>query len=216
MKKFYLLFIAFFLLVSLASAHQPRLVYEKNLSEFNPLVVEKPEISQAFYGELRGEPEYYIITSNKSFELYINILSPDIKTARKDFSFEVYFDNKLLYKENGTNLNWEKFHEEFAGDNYWRGPEIDKNVGPGIYKIKIYNTNNLGKYSLAIGKKEEFPLNEAINAYLSLPKIKIFFEKSPLTALFNLLGLFLLILFIVLGVIIFLIIRILKKIYKQK
>ena len=46
--------------ISIASAHQPRLVIGDNATMGNPIVILNPEVSQAFYGELQGLPNYYI------------------------------------------------------------------------------------------------------------------------------------------------------------
>jgi hypothetical protein len=187
MKRLIIFLLAFVLALSLVSAHQPRLVFDKTSSIENPFIITNPEISQAFYGELKGMPDYYLIDS-KNFNLYLNILSPaDINNERKDFSVEVNNGEILL---NGTNITWTKFFEPFAGDNYWKGPEIEMQAS-GRYIIKISNPENMGKYSLAVGKIESFSVDETVKTILVMPRLKIFFEKSPFTAFFNIIGLFL-------------------------
>lgn len=201
--------------LSFVSAHQPRLVFDKNLNEDNPFQIKNPEISQAFYGELKGDPEYFIIESDNSFNLYIQILSPDTENARKDFSVEIIHDTqRIILEYNQT--EWENFYEEFAGDNYWQGPSLDKQSESGNYLIKVYNLDNIGKYVFVVGKKEAFPWNEMLNAIISMPRLKMYFEKSPLTSFFNLIGLFLLIIIIVLIGLILLIIFIIRKLLKFK
>jgi hypothetical protein len=51
--------------------------------------VQKPEISQAFYGELRGQEDVYEIKSDEAFLLYVNILAPNIEGSRTDFTVEI-------------------------------------------------------------------------------------------------------------------------------
>jgi hypothetical protein len=63
-----------------------------------------------------------------------------------------------------------------------------------------------------VGEKEAFTPKEAINAIISMPKLKSFFQRSPLTAYFNLIGLFTLINLIVIIGIILLIIFIIRRI----
>ena len=179
---------AFLLAISLASAHQPRLVYGEISTIENPFIITNPEISQAFYGELKGSPDYYVIESLTPFNLYLNILAPaGIKLERKDFSVDVNNGEILL---NGTNMTWTKFFEPFAGDNYWKGPEAETNAS-GKYLIKVFNADNEGKYSLAVGKTESFPVGETVKTIFLMPRLKIFFETSPFTAFFNIIGLFL-------------------------
>jgi hypothetical protein len=210
MKKKYLL-IVILLSVVFVYAHQPRLVYEQDLSLKNPKIIENPEISQAFYGELRGKIDFYKIISDKDFDLYINVLAPDVKDARTDFSVDVYGDNNII-NLNGERYEWEKFFEKFSGDNYLKGPEYEERVGKGEYLIQVYNPGNQGKYVLVVGEKEAFTPKEAINAIISMPKLKSFFQRSPLTAYFNLIGLFTLINLIVIIGIILLIIFIIRRI----
>jgi hypothetical protein len=188
MKRVFILCLVFVLAISLASAHQPRLVFDKTSSIENPFIISNPEVSQAFYGELKGMPDYYLIDS-ENFSLYLSILSPaGISNERKDFSVEVNNGEIIL---NGTNFTWTKFFEEFAGDNYWQGPEIEVNASAGKYLVKVSNPDNTGKYSLVVGRIESFPFGETVKTIYVMPKLKTFFETSPFTAFFNIIGLFL-------------------------
>lgn len=65
-----------FLSINSLNAHQPRLETGKFVSLENPIIVENPEISQAFYGELEGNPDYFQIKSDQPFQLYVNLLVP--------------------------------------------------------------------------------------------------------------------------------------------
>lgn len=189
MKKSNLLLLTIFIAFSILScsvyAHQPRTVSENNIK------VSNPEISQAFYGELKGSPHYFEINSDSDFNFYAGILVPYEKDANKDMSFEVLSDNETLFIMSGTGFNWTLFHEDFAGDDYYWGPEARNRLGPGNYTIKVFSPTNTGKYSLAIGEIESFPLNEIINTVFTLPLIKQnFFGKPWYTAFFTLVGLF--------------------------
>lgn len=165
------------------NAHLPRLV-GVNSAE-NPVMVNDPEISQAFYGRLDGAPHYFNIVSPEPFVLYVNILVPEAMGARIDYVAEITHDN-LLFRTLKDGV-WNHFYEHFAGDAYIRGPEFEKLVEPGAYKITISNEDNLGYYILAIGKKERFTPSEIMNLYRLLPYIKEeFFQKSPITAYSNL------------------------------
>jgi hypothetical protein len=194
----------------LVSAHQPRIVPENSFE--NPLLVEKPEVSKAYYGELTGQPNYYKIESEKEFLLYVGILAPDLEDSRTDFIVEITRDDNIIHVLDGTAHEWEIFFEEFARDSYLEGPEFEQKAGSGTYYIKVYNEENKGKYSLAVGKAESFPPGEIIKTAISLPKIKKdFFEKPAYTAFFNPLGLFLLFILLILAGIIFLIFWIIRK-----
>lgn len=170
---------------SIVSAHQPRLVSD-DTTITNPIVIENPETSQAFYGELNGNPVYYKITSPKDFRLYVNILVPDIPGASTGLmSFEILDENKKeVASFNGKNTTWTSYFEEFGGDYYLKGPEYNETKKSGTYYIKVYNTNNQGKYSLTVGDIEEFPGSEALNALILLPVLKANIFEVPIVELF--------------------------------
>jgi hypothetical protein len=188
-------------------AHQPRLISERGTVE-----IKNPEVSQAFYATLRGEPDQYQITANKEFDLYLNILVPDLPDIRKDYTIEVIRVNDgqsvHLYELDGKQHDWTTFFEPFAGDNYYQGPESEKALPAGIYRIRVSNPDNAGKYVLSVGRQETFTLSETVQMIQSLPDIKRFFEKSPWTAYLNLVGLFMLLSVLLLGVVMFIIYRI--------
>lgn len=163
-----------------AFAHQPRMV-----SGADKIIVNNPEISQAFYATLSGQPQIYEINSGKPFILYSNILTPQIKnaTSTNDFSILIYeqkegHDPGLLEILAGPKFQWTEFHEPFVGDDYFKGPEFKQEVGPGKYLIKVIQPEFKGKYVLTIGEKEEFPFTEIIKGIFVLPQEKKFFEKS--------------------------------------
>jgi hypothetical protein len=193
MKKQILFAFALALLFAgVAHAHQPRIVEGSNVVE-----IQNPEVSQAFYGELKGEPQLFRIQVDRPFKLYVGLLVPDVPEARKDLSVEITSDNQPLYRLDGTTWEWKRFYEEFGGDWYWSGPETSpigktSTLSPnGTYEIKVFSPSNQGKYSLAVGEIESFPLNEIGNTIVRMPWIKShIFDKSPLSAFFNRIGLF--------------------------
>jgi hypothetical protein len=201
--------------ISTSSAHQPRIVYQKQISQTSPFIVTNPEISQAFYAELKKQAEYYTVRSDKEFALYVRILSPKIADAKKDFSVEIIKDVNVIALLNGSSSTWTEFYEPFVGDDYWQGPEYKEQLPKGEYLIKVYNLDNRGKYVLVVGQAESFPLNETLKLFVSLPQLKHYFGKSGFTAFFNLVGLFWLIQIIILSLIIFGLVWIIKKVRKK-
>jgi len=182
----------FLLAAGTAFAHQPRLVDAQPAIE-----VHSPEISQAFYARLAGSPQAYTIRSEAALRLYINILVPDIPGIETDYQAAIYKETEspdnLLARLDGKTYDWRPFFEPFGGDHYRLGPEFDQQVPAGTYLVVVSSPDNQGKYVLAVGKAEKFPLGEMARTIVTLPKLKQYFGKSPLTAYFNLSGLFLLI-----------------------
>lgn len=184
--KALILFFILFLSLCAANAHQPRVDTGTVTNVTNPIIVENPEISQAFYGNLKGSPDYYQITSDKPFELYLNLLvpaSPGLGGSLPSVQVTDSSGNTVLTM-NGTTSTWTPYFEEFGGDYYLKGPEATKNVSAGKYIIKVFNANNQGKYSLAVGKIEAFPADESLKAIINLPILKEQFFGKPVTVLF--------------------------------
>ena len=161
MKKLSMLLLAFCAVFGVCSAHQPRLVRDQASSEVKPIVISNPEISQAFYGILSGHADYYQITMNTGFLLYVNIVVPDLSGQRTDFIVDIMKNDSAVYTRlDGRRFHRSGFYEEFAGDQYLAGPEFQRQVQKGSYTIMVSNKGNQGKYSLAIGKIESFPIGE--------------------------------------------------------
>lgn len=193
-KKFLLaaaVFCLSFFIAAPVLAHQPRFVREAKSVE-----VKNPEISRAFYGELTGEPVVYEIKSSVSFNLYVGLLVPDILGIEKDVSAKVVrlseTGEEKIMELDGQNYQWTKFFEEFAGDDYWQGPEGRKgDAPPGTYVVTVYRPDNYGKYVLAIGEIESFSAGEMVNTLTILPQLKKdFFGKSPWSVLQSRIGMF--------------------------
>ncbi|MDQ3238903.1 MAG: DUF2892 domain-containing protein [bacterium] len=163
-------------LPSLVLAHQPRIT-DSRITQ-----VSDPEISKAYYGELKSEPDVYIIVANNPFNLYVNVLVPDIIGQKKDLSVVVIKDKdtgKPLAILDGINFEWKKFYEPFGADTYWMGPEYKARADAGTYEIKVSSLGNNSSYSLAIGEKESFDAKEGLNAITTIPKLKKdFFNES--------------------------------------
>ena len=175
-----------FLTISAVSAHQPRLVIGANASSDNPILIQNPEVSQAFYGELQGQPNYYQIKSDTPFQFYLNLLVPASPGVPPDFISAQVLDSSgnVITTLNGTNSTWSSYFEEFAGDYYLKGPETRANLTAGTYYIKIFNGANQGKYNIAVGEEESFPVDESLKALVTIPLLKEQFFGKQVTTLF--------------------------------
>ena len=205
MKKFFLLV---FVVVSFwfTFAHQPRLVFDQAIGQV--VKIKNPEVSQAFYGILSGQEDVYQIVSDTWFLLYVSLVVPKISWSRTDFTVDIIEGNAAVYTRlDGKWFTWTDFFEPFAGDMYLQWPSIEKQVGSGTYTIKVSNADNHGKYSLAIGKIESFPLNETIHTYKVLPELKMVFFDKPWYTMFRnvvwwaLLWLVIVLILVVLGIV---------------
>lgn len=149
-------------------AHQPKLIKDSPTKQ-NAYFVSNPEISKAFYGQLKGEPHFFKIISDKNFLFYAGILTPKTNNENIWVSIEVIHNDEVVFFADGKNFKWEPWYEPYARDYYWKGPEIGKDsqkefktsfpISKGTYYIKVFNENNKGHYSLAVGEAEFFGAN---------------------------------------------------------
>ena len=164
MRVLYFLILIFFYFN--CYAHQPKLINYSPSGKY-PHKVIYPEISKAYYGKLKGEPHYYKIESKKEFSFYAGISSPKVNDTYTWFSIEVIDEkNNVIFSADGKDYQWKAWYEPYARDWYWIGPQIgihnnkefksSLKINAGTYLIKVFNQNNVGSYSLAIGEKEFF------------------------------------------------------------
>lgn len=140
-----------------------------------------PEVSKVYYGELTGEPDVYVIEASEPFDLYVNLLVPDIAGQKKDVSAAVLKDGAQMGLLDGLNFKWKQFYEPFGADTYWMGPEYKARAEAGAYAIRVWSSGNDSKYSLAIGEIEAFGGKEVLNALTLIPELKKnFFNESPI------------------------------------
>jgi hypothetical protein len=173
-KKIMFLLVAL-LIVSTASAHLPRLVLGATT---DPVNVNEPATSYAFYGQLSGEPQVYKINMTKPFELYVGLLVP--YTGQENSSaigFDLLENETVIASFHDFN-NWTVFYEEYGKDWYLQGPEYRANATAGTYYVKVYSSTNTEKYALATGTQEKWGAFEIISTLLVLPFVKaLIFQK---------------------------------------
>lgn len=159
-----------------ASAHQPRIV------EADATKVLDPEISKAYYATLTGSPHTYTIDSPVDFNLYVSILLPDIASADKSTTAEIFRDAMPIATVGGSDAPWKSFFEPFGQSSYLDGGEYKSRAEAGVYTIIVKSEKNDGKYSLAVGEIEAFDGTEGMNALSIIPELKRdFFEESPIS-----------------------------------
>lgn len=186
MKKIFFLIVLFFLATDarIALAHQPNIVFTQK----GDIQIGNPELSQAFYDELKGQPRYYFIKSGKDFMLYLNLLVPEAENRYGKYSANVFLvagdkEENVLTLDAGAG-DWVRYYEEFGRDYYLKGPEAEKQMPAGIYKIEVFSADNRGKYVLAVGKSEFFDAKSILNIIWQLPFLKISFFKSDVLQFF--------------------------------
>ena len=162
-------------------AHVPNIIVQDSLKDIE--VITDPELSQAFYGELSGFPHTYEIQAKEPFTLFTQILQPDIESSKNNISGLVIKDRgrgsrvEKIVSLKATDGLWETSYEPFGGDTYRNGPSFERTLDPGIYRIEVNTPNNVEKYVLVVGKREEMTLGyfELVGR---IAEVKVFFGKS--------------------------------------
>jgi hypothetical protein len=179
MKKLILLFL-FLLSIPIVTAHIPELIIEDKNYTLDPIIVNEPEISYAYYGKLQGSPQTYKIDSDKPFHLYVSLLVPYVGQEEvSDVEFHIMKNGEKIVMMHDYQ-NWTKWYEEYGGDWYLQGPEYEADVEAGIYLIEVHSDTNSEDYTLAIGKIERFGAVEILKTVLVLPVMKALFWNSYL------------------------------------
>ncbi len=165
----------FSLSVSVCLAHIPEIVPEDRDYAEEPIVVEDPETSYAFYGRLQGSPHLYKIESDKPFHLYVSLLVPYVgQEETSDVEFHILKDGEKIVMMHDYQ-NWTKFYEEYGGDWYLQGPTYEADVEAGTYLIEVHSDTNSEAYTLATGKIERFGPLEIFKTIFVLPVMKAVF-----------------------------------------
>lgn len=177
--------VAVFVFAPRALAHVPVLVTQESLSDV--YIIDDPDLSQAFYGELDNFPHTYEIRANAPFTLFTQILAPDIEGTKDNLAgIIVKLPEKRGRVTEVTRMSldspWPSEYEPFGGDTYRMGPAFEQELGPGTYRIEVHTADNLEKYVLVVGKREEMTIGyfELLGRLMG---VKEFFGKSKLRIL---------------------------------
>ncbi len=218
MKKIQIILLAtlslFLMFYCPAEAHQPNFI-----DKAKEITVINPEISQAFYGFLDGQPVNFSIDSASDFQLYIQLLTPDVGNPQNNLFASITNENGIEIKklDGLNNYTWTHWYEEFGGDWYWMGPEFKKELPAGQYTISVFNPGNKGEYVFVVGEKESFPLIQMPKMFSELYKIKtVFFQKPWYSVFQNKLGAFLGIGILIIIIVIYGIVFLIKFIKNKK
>lgn len=188
-----LLIVMFTIVIIVVSAHKP--IFESKDTTINsPIVIDNHQISYAMYGELEGknDVDFYEFEAKEGQNFYIEMLVPKIK-LNKDFEPNFVIISKQIknkdivpfdipegygainvpYPQNYTN----EFFEKFTQTTYLRAQSISGTIEKdGTYIVGVYSTSKGGKYTLAIGKKEDFGFKDILTFPYIYLKIKYFFN----------------------------------------
>ena len=183
MRIFLLGFLIFSFGTNVVSAHVPNLVEQATPKDV--VTIEDPTLSQAFYGAMQGFPHTYEIRATEPFHLFTKILIPDLEGSGNNISGII-----IKEPENGGRVTevtrlrakdatWESKYEPFGGDSYRNGPVFEKDLDAGTYRIEVHTPDNVEKYVLVVGTREEMSIGY-FETVRRIAGVKEFFGKSKL------------------------------------
>lgn len=178
---------------------------ETHTSFETALVIPDHKISWAIYEDLGvGEAKFYSFEAKKGDSFYASIVIPKIK-GLEEYSPTIVFVNprnidnqsRTLESQNMEKYPYEgnfpgtEFYEPFGQVTYWERQEVNKVIPSDgqFFLVVMDERNQSGKYSLAIGKIEDFSGSDFftilpkawfdtklfVNDYLSIAIFLVFF-----------------------------------------
>jgi len=169
-------------------AHVPYavdLLPDTEVSMSGVVMITDPEISRAYYDTLNGSTRLYRIESIEPFTLSLTLLVPLRTNPDGRFAAMVYRNGEMremLDVVDGTLTTWEYYREPLGSNEYLRGPELVREMEPGMYEIEVMGIGNAGKYVLSVGSTESFGIQSTLHSLHTIPVLKkTFFHSSPAT-----------------------------------
>lgn len=171
-------------------------VHTADVRAFEPIVIEDatPVVaipidditrSRMLYGDLDNFPHTYEFSVTKPTALYAQVLVPDIASAKNTVSAIIIRlpDGRGRVTEvarlEAKDAMWTREFEPWVGDSYRSGSMFEKEIGPGTYRIEVHTPDNVEKYALRVGTRDDMEIGY-IERVRRIVAVKAFFEKSPL------------------------------------
>ena len=82
-------------------------------------------------------------------------------------------------------LDWQEYYESISREYYLKGPELDKQLPVGKYKIEVYSGDNQGKYVLVVGKNDVYDYSVNFKYLLAVAVFKSIFFTNINFAIFS-------------------------------
>jgi len=146
----------------------------------------------------------------------VEIRVPDIEGVVKNISGIIIKEKNTggveeVSRLSASDATWDPIYEYFDGNSYLLGPSFESRVQAGVYRIEVNTPDNLEKYVLVIGRADS---TEKIGFFEKISRIadtKVFFGKSQVMIIESPLVYKSLIVLIFTLIIIFVIVRKLKR-----
>ncbi len=163
-----------------AYAYVPVLVTQESLSTIS--TIEDPTLLQGFYGELTGFPHTFEIRAENAFLLRVEVNAPDLPKNTNTLSGIIIKEQKRgrveeVTRMEGKSASWEVVEDGLSGANYRTGTTFEKELDSGVYRIEVHTPDNLEKYMLMVGTRDEMEIGY-FELLRRLVDVEHFFERS--------------------------------------
>jgi hypothetical protein len=182
-----LLMIVFLLVVNFSVAAHKYLGTESLRTRDDPVMVPDHQVSWAAYEELEkeGQVDYYRFEAKKGEEIYASLIIPQIERL-SDFEPELALIGPGLPEGTDSEVDEnEVFFEPFTQTSYWERQVIRRKAPEdGTYFVSVWDAEKgTGKYTLAIGEREDFGPGDILDYPSVWWKVRIFAEREVSTYL---------------------------------
>ena len=190
--------------VNTVYAHQLIFSDGNNTTMENALYIPDPQISWAMYGELENNVLFYKFEAEQKEPLYASLVIPALD-GLEDFSPSLAIITQqqniamisshtgekntdvpfvlpdgykaIVFDYDGKSTD-NVFYEPFTQVNYWERQEIrTENINPGTYYLAVFDTTGNGKFTLAVGEREDFSNANFFDSFVrAWFETKIFFN----------------------------------------
>jgi hypothetical protein len=146
-------------------------------------VIEDPEMERSYFGLMNSFPHTYELVSGKPFRLFAEIKIPDVPEALDNISAIIIKKTDTGRVEEVGRLyakdaSWERKKDWSSNDWYRIGPIFDEELQAGAYRFEVNTPDNIEKYVLTIGFREEREGAGYFETLAHLAQLKEFFGKS--------------------------------------
>ena len=150
--------------------------------------IENPEARQVFYGTMASFPHTYEIVAVKPFRLYAEVRMPDVAESPQNVSGIIIREKRIrgveeVARMKAVHADWERVHEPFEDEWYWKGGVYTGDAEAGVYRIEVSTPTNVEPYVLIIGTEERDEGVGYIERVKRVVAIKQFVGKSAFAAL---------------------------------
>jgi hypothetical protein len=147
---------------------------------------------QSIFGELIGFPQEFRVMVAEPHSLFVQILSPPVDGATIDFAVAVTHttgDTAVpLVALTATSAPWSAWKDPWGGDVYRVGPSAEVPLAAGVYSLTVSSPDNSGKFVLYIGAQDRPSVVGLATMIAKLPIVKAYLGVAPRDAFNNRLG----------------------------